>query len=179
MWWIGYLVTCWLIADFISGVFHWWEDQYANETWPLVGKWIAKPNQQHHRKPFEFTKGSYLYRNSTAIVPALIAAAVAWLIHPLCALPFVMVSQSNEIHCWSHRACNPVIRTLQATGLLQDPTHHLRHHRDPFNRRFCVMSNWLNPVLDGVHFWTAIEWTVRKLSGIESRSFAGGAFLDR
>jgi len=33
-----------LLADLISGIFHWWEDRYGNPNWPIIGKYIVEPN---------------------------------------------------------------------------------------------------------------------------------------
>ncbi len=37
-----------LIADFISGLFHWLEDAYGREDWPITGWLVTKPNILHH-----------------------------------------------------------------------------------------------------------------------------------
>ena len=39
-----------LLADFISGLFHWFEDRYGNPDWPVLGHTIRQ-NQQHHFTP--------------------------------------------------------------------------------------------------------------------------------
>jgi ubiquitin-conjugating enzyme E2 variant len=49
--WIGYLLCCYLSADLLAGFWHWWEDRYADVKWPLIGDWIAKPNQLHQDQP--------------------------------------------------------------------------------------------------------------------------------
>ena len=161
MYWIGFVVVCWLIADFLSGLGHWWEDRYAREEWPILGPLVATPNVRHHREPTAFA-ATYLSRNSTTIVPALLGVALLWLFcgntHWL--LVLVMVSQANEVHYWAHVKQGRLVEALQSTGLVQSPAYHARHHRDPFDTRYCVMSCWLNPLLDLVGFWPALEWLV-------------------
>lgn len=169
--WIGWLLINWLCADLIVGFFHWWEDQYANERWPLIGKYVSKPNQLHHSRPTAFLAGSYVQRNWTSIVPAVIAAAVAWRYCPALALPCLIASQGNEVHGWSHQKCNGLIRVLQETELVASVKHHAKHHVDPFSKKYCVMSGWLNPVLDGLRFWTAIELVIAAVFRVKPRSW--------
>ncbi|XZE36530.1 fatty acid desaturase CarF family protein [Pirellulaceae bacterium SH501] len=146
------LLVAWLLADFLSGVWHWIEDRYFEESWPIIGKYIAKPNTLHHAQPAAFLQNGYWTRNWTTILPAAIAFALypSWV--------FVFVSQANEIHAWAHQKCSPFIRILQEVGVLQSPRHHGEHHRSPFEVRYCVMSDWLNPFLDAIEFWRWCEY---------------------
>ena len=169
-WWLGYLIACWLAADFLSGFWHWWEDRYANESWPLIGKWIAKPNQLHHDQPLAFLDQGYWSRNWTTIIPAAVAVALT-LPNPIC-LVFVFVYQANEIHAWAHSKgkISTWVITLQEVGFFQSPRHHGAHHCSPFATKYCVMSNWLNPILDRMQLWRSLEWLVLKTTGIHSHT---------
>lgn len=158
MGWFSYLLACYLAADLLAGFWHWWEDRYSDVSWPLVGRWIAKPNQLHHDEPQAFLNQGYWSRNWTAIVPAAVAFLIAWP-HPICGV-FAFVSQANEIHAWAHSKGKVSwwVSMLQETGLFQSPRHHAVHHRQPFGERYCVMTDWLNPILDGLHFWRTLEY---------------------
>ena len=46
--WVGYILTAWLTADFLTGLFHWFEDRYAKTSWPIFGPLVAAPNELHH-----------------------------------------------------------------------------------------------------------------------------------
>jgi ubiquitin-conjugating enzyme E2 variant len=151
--WVGYILVSWLLADFIAGVFHMLEDVYLDENTPFLGKLVGGPNKAHHTDPMGFLKGNYWHRNYTTIIPALIAALIAYIYYPPLVLTFLFVSQANEIHGWSHQKCNFLIRAIQETGFLASPRHHLGHHESPYQIRYCVMSNFLNPFLDLVYFW--------------------------
>jgi hypothetical protein len=167
---IAFVILSWLAADFIAGLFHWWEDQYAVEDWPIIGTLVAGPNALHHSDQTHFLKGNYWQRNWTTIVPAVaVGSVVCWFV-PQLWLMFAFLTQANEVHAWSHRKCNGFVRMLQETGALCSPEHHARHHRDPFSRRFCVMSNWLNPVLDLIGFWRGVEWCVFQCLGVRAKS---------
>jgi ubiquitin-conjugating enzyme E2 variant len=37
------LIGAVLAADFLSGLFHWLEDAYGREDWPITGRLITKP----------------------------------------------------------------------------------------------------------------------------------------
>jgi hypothetical protein len=164
--WIGYLLCCYLSADLLAGFWHWWEDRYADVKWPLIGDWIAKPNQLHHDQPLAFLDQGYWSRNSTTIIPAAIAFLLT-VPHPICGV-FVFVSQANEIHAWAHGKGKVAswIEALQSIGLLQSPKHHAQHHIDPFESKYCVMTDLLNPLLDRLKFWRRLEWIVERTLGV-------------
>ncbi|HNT33388.1 MAG TPA: hypothetical protein PKH07_00130, partial [bacterium] len=48
-----------------------------DEQWPLIGQYIAKPNQLHHAQPGAFLHQSYWSRNWTTILPAAVALVMA------------------------------------------------------------------------------------------------------
>ena len=50
------VVICVLIADLLSGFFHWLEDAYGREHWPITGNLITKPTILHHYQPVYFTR---------------------------------------------------------------------------------------------------------------------------
>lgn len=153
---VTHILTAWLIADFLSGFWHWIEDRYFDESWPIIGKYIAKPNTLHHAQPSAFLANDYWTRNWTTILPA----AVACLLFPSWWLVFLFVSQANEIHAWAHQRCSSWVRALQETGILQSPRHHGEHHRSPFDVKYCVMSDWLNPILDYFQVWRWMEYFI-------------------
>ncbi|QDV26726.1 fatty acid desaturase CarF family protein [Aureliella helgolandensis] len=166
---LGWIVASYLAADLLAGFWHWLEDRYFEETWPIVGKYIAKPNSLHHEQPTAFLFQSYWKRNWTTILPAAVAFACS-LWHPI-ALVFVFVSQANEIHAWAHNKgkVSPLIAAIQETGILQSPKHHAEHHRSPFAIRYCVMSDLLNPILDYFQFWRKLEGLLETATGIRPK----------
>ena len=52
------ILFCVLLVDLASGLFHWLEDAYGREHWPITGKLVTKPNMLHHRNGRYFTKHS-------------------------------------------------------------------------------------------------------------------------
>jgi ubiquitin-conjugating enzyme E2 variant len=113
-----------------------------------------------------FLDQGYWSRNSTTIIPAAIAFLLT-VPHPICGV-FVFVSQANEIHAWAHSKGKVAswIDALQSIGLLQSPKHHAQHHIDPFESKYCVMTDLLNPLLDRIKFWRRLEWIVERTLGV-------------
>jgi len=152
------LLTAWLAADFASGVFHWLEDRYGVEDWPIIGPIVVAPNVEHHAQPTAFLRQGFWARNWTTIVPSLIAAGVAWWAgSPWLTLVFSFAAVGNEIHAWAHQKCSRPIRAFQLLGIIQSQEQHAAHHRQPFDRNYCVMTDWLNPFLTALGFWSGIE----------------------
>lgn len=152
------VLAAWLAADFVTGVAHWWEDRYGVETWPIVGPLVVRPNIEHHALPTKFLKQGIFSRNWTAAAPSLFLAMVAWWLgSPWLTLVFAFSATANEIHAWSHQRCSRPIRGLQLLGVLHSQEQHAAHHRRPYDKNYCVMTDWLNPVLTAFGFWLAVE----------------------
>lgn len=157
-----YCLLAVLAADFLSGLVHWWEDTYGDPAWPLLGRTVVEPNIEHHQDPLAFTRRSAWSRNYQTVLPAAAIGAALWAWQGWAWWPaqltLLLLSWANEVHCWSHRAVNPwPIALLQEMHVLQTSRHHARHHRAPFATQFCVLTNWLNPLLERAQFWAALE----------------------
>lgn len=159
------IIACVLIADFIAGFGHWFEDTYGLPTWPLVGKHVIEPNINHHRKPTAMVKeGSFVDRNfqpcllmGVALIPIWCAGLLNW----QCFVVAFVVGFSNQIHGWTHGGNrNPAVRILQDMALLQTPVYHAKHHKPPYAIRFCVITHVVNTVLDGARFWRGLEYLI-------------------
>lgn len=166
-----------LLADLISGVIHWAEDSYGNEDWPILGKYVITPNLLHHTDALAFTKPGYYYRNRTTLAAAIVFGVVFWisgLINPLTVTAILVGSQTNEIHKWAHTPSARLwwpIRRLQHLGILQGAQHHWGHHRAPSMRHYCIITEFLNPLLDRLKVFRSIEAAVRKITGVAPRDF--------
>ncbi len=159
----------WLFADFITGVVHWWQDAYGNPTWPIIGKYVIEPNLIHHQDPRHMLKVSYISRVNTSVITAAILATVFWFVgwHSwqiiVC---LIFSSQGNEIHAIGHRSDKEnrkFICWLQKIGLLQTRKTHGWHHKAPYDTNFCVMTEFLNPILNKINFWMKLEWCILKI----------------
>lgn len=159
------LIGCIMLADFITGLVHWWEDAYGLPTWPIIGKLVIEPNIQHHLDPtFMIRMGTVFGRNVQTLVIAGAFCIVGWMVG-IVGWKFVTIAflsgVGNETHAWCHGGGqNPVVRFLQDMCLVITPTHHAKHHHSPYNKRFCTLTNWVNPILDRAKFWQGLEWLI-------------------
>lgn len=167
------ILISWLIADFISGIVHWYEDRamikssrvkFLNE--------VREDNERHHQQPGFLIRHTW-WQNINTTAPFAWALAIVFYFSG-CSLfiwlPTLFLGFGNLVHRWSHDRPNklhPVIRLLQKTGIFISASHHSGHHyanakivsREGSQIRFCVMSNWLNPILDRIKFFKFLEWT--------------------
>jgi ubiquitin-conjugating enzyme E2 variant len=159
----------WLVADFITGVVHWWEDAYGNPAWPILGTYIIEPNLKHHSNPRALLQGSYWQRINTSLYAVLVLIGVFWFLgwhSPMMVICLLMCSQGNELHAISHRTDKENgkwVCRLQKIGIVQRRKTHGWHHKAPYDTNFCVMTEYLNPVLNALHFWQGMEWLIAKL----------------
>jgi ubiquitin-conjugating enzyme E2 variant len=158
----------WLLADFLTGVMHWLEDRFGpgREHWPIIGPLVFAPNRLHHADPVAFTRQGFITRNWTtwAIVFAW-ALPMLWMFGPAAWLLAAILggAMANEIHACAHRRtilpawAQMPLGLLHRTGMLQSPAMHAEHHVPPYRRRYCTLTDWLNPLLDTVKFWSFVE----------------------
>lgn len=167
----GQLVLGWLIADLLSGVGHWWEDRVGRADLPLVGPAVIAPNRRHHIEPLAFLESGVVERNLALwVLVGIVSGLWAWLggFSPMWAAATIGGLAVNEVHAWAHRpaAAPGFVRVLQQTGLLQSPPHHAAHHRGDHDRRYCILTDWLNPVLDALRVWARLEAAMARV-GLE------------
>lgn len=156
-----WIIALYLAADFVSGIFHWLEDKYWSEHWPIIGEYIVTPNILHHTRPAACTQGTYWTRNNTTLIPTIFGILMTfWWCWQL-AVFFAILSQAAETHVWSHIKCSRPIRFLQQTGILLSPKQHNLHHRIPFNDYYCGMTGFLNPILSKIRFWYGLECALK------------------
>ena len=173
---------CLLTADFIAGLLHWAEDTWTRPgVSKLLDTWIVNDNIDHHRRPGLIRAGDYWSTNRVCIALASVAAIglVVCHIHAWQAYLIVaMLSQSNQVHLWAHSSNPPrIVDWLQSFGLLQSRKVHGLHHKSPYATRYCTMTNYLNPLLDGVNFWRKLEWAIERCGGtVQRTSVARGGY---
>lgn len=162
------LLAGWLIADLMGGVVHWLEDRVLTERTPFLGSTIVAPNRRHHREPMAFTAGSIVERNGTTWLTAGILALL-WvvLLGPSLVWFAAMIggAVSSSVHFLTHqpRRANRAVRICQEIGLVQSSAHHAGHHRPPSDRRYCPLTGWVNPIVDGLGLWRALEHALRAI----------------
>jgi hypothetical protein len=155
-----------LLADAMSGVFHWLGDTFWTEETPVLGRLFVKPNRSHHQSPSAFVAHSWLKSSWDLLTLGMVILAVAWFSGSVswqaCFFVFVGVN-ANQVHKWNHLNVRRVprpIRFLRNIGVLQSPAQHAVHHRGKRDTAYCVVTPFVNPVLDGIGFWRFLEWLV-------------------
>lgn len=161
-----------LAADFIAGLVHWFEDAYIREHTPIVGKFIGRPNTLHHHLPRYMTHFGWWHSSRELVFCSAAIVLVAWGVGLLTWhvwLFAIVGANGNQIHKWAHRTRREngkIISWLQDIRILQTPQHHAVHHTNPKEVHYCPITNVVNPVLDGIHFWEALEWLLEKTTGL-------------
>ncbi|NQY12958.1 MAG: hypothetical protein HRT81_03745 [Henriciella sp.] len=151
------------LADFGSGLAHWFVDRYGHPKWPVIGPHFIALTQRHHDYPLEVFTLSLLRRNggiwAMVASAALIIWALGWL-NPVTGMALCIGAFANIIHGWAHKsrkANGPFITAIQWLGLLQSRRHHARHHLNGKNSHFCIITDHMNPVLEAVSFFAILE----------------------
>ena len=171
---LGAIIAGLLLADFVTGAFHWFEDRYGNPKWPVIGG-VIRANQEHHHTPRSFLQGSFIKRNLTVFMLAAVFMAGFWALGWLnlfTGSAVVFGAFANEIHRFAHRSPTEngkMVTAFQKTGLLQSFQHHAQHHRKGKDTHYCVMTNFLNPALEKVQFFQNIEKLIFELTGGQPR----------
>jgi len=168
-----------LVADFVSGLVHWAEDTFWTEETPVLGSWIVKPNELHHCDGSAFTRNNWLESSWDLLLAGILVIGSAAALNLLSwqVWLFVMLSvNANQIHKWSHSSQAKVpflVRLLQHSHLLQGAKHHGAHHRGGKNVAYCVLTEALNPLLDGIGLWRALDHLVRLTCAAPRRTDRG------
>lgn len=163
------------MADFVSGLVHWLEDAYARPDMKLVGR-IAEENLRHHARPREFLRKGWWESSSDLLLIGLVVVLASLLTHTFSfwLLFFVLLTiNANQIHKWAHQGPreNPKIVTwLQQKKILQTPREHAKHHSGERNTNYCVITNYLNPVLEKIGFWKGLEDSIEFVTGVKRRT---------
>jgi ubiquitin-conjugating enzyme E2 variant len=169
------VALCFLVADLIVGLVHWAEDSYGSPEWPLIGAAVIAPNLLHHAKPRAFLENSWWKSADLQVVAGAALIAVAWLCGWFSAellLVVVLAANANEVHRWAHRTKaenGRLVTWLQRLKLVQGRAHHGRHHGGQRNSAYCAITAWVDPLLDGMRLWRALEWLVWRITGVRPR----------
>ncbi len=170
-----HVIACVLAADFLSGLLHWLEDAYGREHWPITGKLITRPNILHHHDPAYFTRHGWFESAQVLLVIGLAVLLGAWALDLVSWEIILVVAigvNANEIHKWTHqsrRKNGRLVSWLQDLGVLQSAEHHANHHRGEKSTHYCVVTNYLNPLLERVGLWPSLERLILLVCRVQRR----------
>lgn len=169
------ILAIYLAADFVGGFFHWAEDTLGRDSTPFWGPVFVKPNMVHHERPGEMARIPWLINNIPIALGTVSILTVVWLLGALNWqwLLFGAIGGFNQqAHRFAHMPTMRLpkfVRFLQKIGLLQDARHHWGHHTFPHITRYCVLTPWLNPILDKLRFWRLAERILVPMFGAPRR----------
>ncbi|KYQ89613.1 hypothetical protein DLAC_09573 [Tieghemostelium lacteum] len=165
-------------ADFFSGIVHWAADTWGSLDTPLVGGSFIRSFREHHVMPTEMVNHDFIETNGDncmLTIPVLAFTALSqtnsensydlFLLTFLVKLAF-WVSLTNQIHKWSHTYRLPFwVKWLQSSGIILSKRDHAVHHRNPFDKYYCITNGWLNPWLASIGFWKRLEEVITLTTG--------------
>lgn len=169
------IIGIYLLADFAGGLFHWSEDTLGADDTPVWGPLFAAPNSLHHSQPSAMNRIHWLKNNAPLFALAAAVVLIAWALGKLTWevwLFAILGGFNQQAHRFAHgvRLRLPrVILFLQRIHFLQDARHHWRHHTPPYTCSYCVLTPWLNPVLDILGFWRLMDRLFVPLIGAPRR----------
>jgi ubiquitin-conjugating enzyme E2 variant len=142
-------------ADFFCGAAHWYCDEVADASWPLIGPAFIRPFRDHHVRPEALTEHDIfeLCGNNAIVSSTMLGVTLPWApLAPHLAIGIVALAiavlATNIFHRWAHTAAPPLlVRALQKTSAVLSPEEHRQHHA-LLDRAYCVTSGWTNPILD-------------------------------
>jgi hypothetical protein len=169
-----------LLADLVTGLFHWVEDSYFDYCLdlPFLGG-VAKHNEMHHYYPRSIVHYSPWENISTtipfvAVFYIILYFAVderGWTEYgPLIWSALLLTAFSNVFHrCCHMRPCEngAVVRGLQRCGIMVSNDHHRSHHVQT-DSRYCVITEYSNHLWDGIGLWRGLEKVVEVVTGYKA-----------
>ncbi|MCK0101176.1 fatty acid desaturase family protein [Pseudohalocynthiibacter sp. F2068] len=160
---VAQVFALYLLADFIGGIFHWAEDTLGSAEAPIWGRLFVQPNEVHHDTPGQMLKIPWYINNITIVIAVLSVFAACWVLDALTWKVYVMGffgAWNQQVHRFCHTPTArlpPAVKWLQRIGIIQNARHHWRHHTEPHLTNYCVLTPWVNPALDKIKFWRAME----------------------
>jgi len=169
-----------LLADLLAGGVHWACDTWGSEQTRWLGAGLIRSFRDHHRRPQAMLEHDWIEVNGEAATAAACGFAVmafgapalfeqpVWYAFAWSAIG--VSAMSNQLHQWAHSHAPPrFIKRLQRYGLLLSRRRHAPHHRPPCIDRYCITTGWMNPALDRIGFWRALERWIARATGANPR----------
>jgi len=166
------------VADFFSGVFHWIADTWGSLDTPVIGNTFIRSFREHHLDPTAIAHHDVFEANGDNCMIAVPMLMLTSFIHVknddiyyLFVHNFVVtlcfwVSLTNQIHKWSHTYRLPAfVSWMMSCGLILSKKDHAVHHRNPFDKYYCITNGWLNPWLANIEFWKRLEAVITYVTG--------------
>lgn len=178
------LVVAYAAADWLSGLAHWFCDNFFEEDTPVIGPALIGPFREHHRDPLAMTRHGFLELNGNNCLGLIVPLALTVWLAPTSPTTgaaifltlfltffFLAIAVTNRLHGWAHAPTAPAfVRWMQQRGLILSPERHADHHMAPYAQAYCVTHGWMNGLLDGMRFFDRAAELVTRLGIPRSRS---------
>ena len=164
------IIIAWFLADILTGIIHWWQDHYLSGASRYTFlRSISADNDLHHIRPSAMTELTIWENINTSTIGLPVASFLFFFGAPnIICLTILFATFGNLVHRYAHVSNEKipfVIKFLQRTGIFISTDHHFAHHFDDEGLiskenttiRFCPMTNWMNPILDFIKFFTILE----------------------
>lgn len=171
-----------VVADFLSGLFHWMADTWGSEDISWIGPHFLRPFRVHHIAPLAMLHHDFFETNGNSALLALpflllslalpLSSDLSRFVAVFLAAVGVWGFATNQIHKWAHMNDPPsIVRWMQSRGVILSPQHHEVHHTAPFATNYCITTGWCNGLLAAIGFFPALERCIAALTGLTPRSY--------
>jgi len=169
------------LVDFFSGIVHWVADTWGSLDTPLIGGSFIRSFREHHLEPTAICRHDVFEVNGdNCMLTVPFLALTAFLspkqdtyylfLHNFLVLVCFWVAITNQIHKWTHTyKLSPYVKIFMDFGIILSKKDHSIHHRNPFDKYYCITNGWLNPVLANINFWKRLEGVVTYVTGAVAR----------
>lgn len=183
IWIVALVMMAYILADFVSGFFHWMGDTWGSPETPLAGAVFVRPFREHHVDQLAITRHDFIEVNgANCAISIPVLAALHF-------LPFEttrwgapvgvffsaflwFIFATNQFHMWAHIAADKrprVVSLLQRLHLILPPDHHAIHHAAPYSKYYSITVGWVNEPLHRLRFYRVLEFIISKLTGMVPR----------
>lgn len=132
------ILAAYILADLLSGLYHFATDKGFNTQNQI------EMFQEHHETN---TMKGFDWQTFAAGMPLV---AIGGWFHSVFAIALgIFIALTQVTHYYAHvrsrsDLVHHVVRTLQICRVIVPPEQHKRHHSEPFDRDFCLLSGWCN-----------------------------------
>lgn len=170
------IITGYLIADFIMGVYHWIKDTYFSPFTPIIGKTLIWGSRLHHIRPryvIEFSDRDLFWSSAKWTLIWMVPLSYFTGITVFMVVLFLIISLNDVIHKYAHMLDieRPKwITFMQNIYLIQSHDDHHLHHISPHEINYCPITPYVNIFLEEINFWKKMETIIEHFTKIKPRA---------
>ncbi len=169
------IISGYLFADFLAGIYHWIKDTYFSPFTPLIGKTFIWGSRLHHVRPryvIEFSDRELFIDSAKWVGLWMFPLMFYTGCNPFLMSLFIVLSVNDIVHKYAHMIDieKPfIINLLQKINVIQSDDEHRIHHIEPHESNYCPITPYVNKYLEKINFWRNIEKVVEFVTGIKPR----------